>query len=305
MKLAPVILFTFNRPEHTKKTLQALVLNKLADQTILYIFSDGGRDKRDEENVKLVREYIKEIKDLNYFLSVHVFESDINKGLAKSVIEGVTQVFLEYDSVIVLEDDLVTSIDFLKFMNEALIFYKESPNIGSVTGYNPLKQFPENYMNDVFIVPRTSSHGWGTWKYIWRTIDWEINDYSSFKTNFWKRRAFNSAGMDRACRLDRQVKKNAHSWSVIFGYNLFRNNMSTIYPIKSKISHIGWDGSGTHNASKISNFNNDLVKDHIGWVLNEVVLNKYILKSFKKLYGSGLKQEIKEVFIIAKNIFVN
>ena len=132
MKLAPVVLFTFNRPKHTAETLNALAANQLVAETNLYIFSDGPRNTKDFAKIKEVRTLLHAMKAQSIFKNVIIFESKENKGLANSVISGVSQVFLEYDSVIVLEDDLITSSDFIKYMNDALVFYKDS-DAGSVT----------------------------------------------------------------------------------------------------------------------------------------------------------------------------
>jgi GT2 family glycosyltransferase len=114
-KLSPIILFAYNRPEHTKKTVEALQKNKLAKDSLLYIFSDGPKREDDVPKIKKVRDYIKTIKG---FKKVEIFESNKNKGLANSVISGVTKIINKYGEVIVLEDDLITSPNFLVYMNK-------------------------------------------------------------------------------------------------------------------------------------------------------------------------------------------
>lgn len=304
MNLSPIIIFTYNRPTHTKKTIESLAKNKLADKTLLYIFSDGPKNNDAVKEVKEVRKYLNTIKDSKQFLNIKITLSDTNKGLAKSIIDGVTEVFKHHETVIILEDDLLTTSDFIKYMNDSLLFYSNKSNIGCVTGYNPLKNTPLNYNYDTFLIPRNSSLGWGTWKSIWNKIDWEIKDYSNFKTNIKKRKKFNAAGMDRAARLDRQIQKNAQSWSIRFGYNLFKNKLLTVYSTQSKISHIGWDGSGTHTSNNITKFNNTIFEQKKEYQLKDIEINSEIVKSFKKLYGSGIKQEIKEIILIIKN-FLN
>lgn len=303
MRLAPVILFTFNRPEHTKKTLDTLSLNDLANKTNLYIFSDGAQDEIDEKNVKLVRVLLNKFKNSNSFLSVHVFESDINKGLAKSVIEGVTRVFLEYDSVIVLEDDLLTSNDFLKFMNNSLDKYRSEDNIGCITGYNPLRSMPNNYKFDIYFSNRSSSLGWGTWKRVWDNVDWSAEEYHKFKISYKKRLLFNAAGFDRANRLDRQIKKDAKSWSILFGFDNFIKKKLTVYAKDSKIIHIGWDGTGTHSNVGISEFNDQhKVSFYPLKFPNEISLNKDLLKHQQNLFGGSIIIKVKDFLIFIKNL---
>jgi GT2 family glycosyltransferase len=117
MNLAPILLFTYNRPSHTRQTLEALLNNKLAKESELFIFSDGYKNDNDKENVLKVRNIIHSIEG---FKQVHIIENAYNFGLAKNIIEGVTQVIDKYGKMIALEDDLITSPYFLTFMNEAL-----------------------------------------------------------------------------------------------------------------------------------------------------------------------------------------
>mgnify|MGYP006309741777 CR=1 FL=1 len=123
LKLAPIVLFVYNRPEHTKRTIKALKNNKLAQESELFIFSDGEKSSNDYQNVKKVRKIINNIIG---FKNIKVFESEINKGLADSVIDGVTKIINDYEKVIVLEDDLITSKNFLSYMNRALNFYEDN-----------------------------------------------------------------------------------------------------------------------------------------------------------------------------------
>ena len=66
--LAPILLFVFNRPEHTQKTIQSLKKNELAPNSRLFIYSDAAKDKHHEINVEKVRSYIKNIDGLFSFL---------------------------------------------------------------------------------------------------------------------------------------------------------------------------------------------------------------------------------------------
>ena len=115
--LAPILLFVFNRPEHTQKTIQSLKKNELAPNSRLFIYSDAAKDKHHEINVEKVRSYI---KNIDGFKDITIIENDYNLGLATSVITGVTNIVKEFGKIIVLEDDLVTSPYFLNFMNASL-----------------------------------------------------------------------------------------------------------------------------------------------------------------------------------------
>jgi len=136
--VAPIALFVYNRPDHTRKTIEALIGNELAPQSRLIVFSDGPRDNKDVLLVEQVRDYISTIRG---FESVSIIPSKSNKGLANSIISGVTSVLSEYDKVIVLEDDLVTSPQFLRYMNNSLDFYENDEAVISIHGYiYPVKE---------------------------------------------------------------------------------------------------------------------------------------------------------------------
>ena len=105
MTLAPIVLFVYNRLWHTQQTVEALKKNKLADQSKLYVYSDGAKNEGTKIEVQKVREYIKTI---NGFSEVEIIEREHNYGLANSIIDGVTKVVKNHGKIIVLEDDLVS-----------------------------------------------------------------------------------------------------------------------------------------------------------------------------------------------------
>ena len=113
MTCSPVVLFVYNRIDHTHRTVIALSSNVLANKTDLIIFSDAARSLDKQASVDEVRAYLKAITG---FRSVTIHHRQHNFGLAKSIITGVTQVFAVHERIIVLEDDMVTSPYFLTYM---------------------------------------------------------------------------------------------------------------------------------------------------------------------------------------------
>lgn len=147
MNRAPVILFVYNRPEHTKKVLGALEENELSSQTEVFIFSDGPKENAASDTIEKISRVRQLIREKYNFKSTIVVESKINKGLSRSVIDGVNQILSEYESVIVLEDDHITSPYFLSYMNDALEIYKNNSDVACVSGYiYPVKgKLPETF----------------------------------------------------------------------------------------------------------------------------------------------------------------
>ena len=161
--LAPIVLFVYARPDHTIKTIEFLAKNKLAKESNVFIFSDDPKNDKAIEAVIKTRNYINSLSKKDYFKKVTVFEAKKNKGLANSVISGVTKIINEYGKVIVVEDDLITSSNFIKYMNDALDFYYDDNTIWSISGYN-VHMNPYNYSHDVYLNYGGCSWGWATWR---------------------------------------------------------------------------------------------------------------------------------------------
>lgn len=284
--LSPIILFVYNRPEHTQKTIEALSQNTLACKSKLFIYSDAAKTPEQESSVHSVRNYIQAISEKNLFDNVHIVERESNLGLAKSIVEGVTQVINEFGKAIVLEDDLITSEDFLSFMNESLEFYQNNNSIGSISGYSPIENLPEDYTESVYLLPRSCSLGWATWRDRWLQVDWDVADFDEFKENKKKIKEFNRCGSDRFDRLKRQIEIGANSWSIRFGYWQFCANRLTVYSSQSRILNIGDDGSGVHDSSNAiynTNFSNKAVQ----YILTEPEIDHKIIKLAHKCYSGG------------------
>ena len=246
MRLTPIILFVYNRPEHTRQTVEYLSKNKLAESSKLFIFSDGPKNDKDKQKVFEVRKYLKRIKG---FKEIRIIEREKNLGLANSVISGVSQIFQSFEKVIVLEDDIISSPSFLKFMNDALDFYKADEKIFSVSGYPYPVKIPDSYNKDVFITHRASSWGWGTWKDRWEKVDWEMKDYCSLLKNREDQNFLNEAGEDLLPMLKAQIKSEVDSWAIRWTYAQLKNKAFCLYPVSPLCKNIGTDWSGTHSSS--------------------------------------------------------
>ncbi len=305
MKYAPVIIFVYNRADHFLKTYNALKACKEAGFSDLYIYSDGAKNEEATPKVSDVRACINSVKKSNDFKSVTVVESIENKGLAKSIITGVTDVINKYGKAIVVEDDNVVSLYFLKYMNMALTYYENNKKIGSVSGYCPPVDMSECECGDVFVTYRSCSCVWATWADRWKNVDWDLKDISDFYKSPELIKKLNSNGNDRFLRLYRQTKGNGSSWSVRFGAHLVKNDLLTVYPKYSYNQNIGCDDSGVHSsADDNTKMAVDLNKAIADPVFTDLSINKKIQKLFKKHYSYGVSSNIKKflatVFIVIK-----
>lgn len=297
MDYAPIVMFVYNRADHFTQTYEALAKCSEAKNSILYVFSDGAKNDNAKPQVEQVRQAAKAFAKQNDFKQVVLTESLENKGLAKSVINGVTNVIDKYGSVIVVEDDCVPSPYFLRYMNRALRFYKNDKSVGSIAGYTPPITFPESYHLDVFAAYRSCSWGWATWKEIWNKVDWNLTYMRDFYNNPEMIKKLNSFGSDRFMRLYRNSVSNANSWSVKFGAHHIKNNLLTIYPRYSYISNIGCDETGVHSKSAdAEKMRVDLSKAIPNPSLERVSINPEIQVNFKKLYSGGKISDLKRFF---------
>ena len=295
MSHAPIIIFVYNRADHFIQTYNALAACKEAKESDLFIFSDGAKSETGKEKVNEVRAAVAAIKESGDFRSVTVTESPVNKGLAASVIAGVTQVINKHGKAIVVEDDCKVSPFFLNYINNALDYYKDNKKIGSIAGYTPMINLPDDYKNDVFAAYRSCSCTWATWADRWEGIDWELKDIKDFYHSPKLIKKLNSNGSDRFIRLYRQTKGNGSSWSVRFGAHLVKNSLITIYPRYSYITNIGCDESGVHSKSDdAEKMRVDLSKSIENPIFCDVSIDKRIQKIMKKHYSYGLVSEIKK-----------
>ncbi len=295
MSYAPIIVFVYNRADHFIETYNALAACKEAKDSELFIFSDGAKNDAGKEKVNKVRAAVNNVRNSGDFKSVTVTESPVNKGLAASIISGVTDVINKYGKVIVVEDDCKVSPFFLSFMNKALNYYENNKKVGSIAGYTPMIDLPDDYKKDVFAAYRSCSCTWATWKDRWEGIDWELKNIKEFYKSPDLIRRLNSNGSDRFMRLYRQTKGNGSSWSVRFGAHLVKNNLLTVYPRFSYISNIGCDESGVHSKSEDNEkMRVDLSKAIENPVLTDVDIDGRIQKIMKKHYSYGFISETKK-----------
>ena len=258
VELAPIILFAYNRPWHTKKTVEALQKNSLASESELFIYSDAAKNETAEQAVKEVRKYIHSIDG---FKTITVVEQDKNMGLADSIIDGVTSVVNRYGKVIVLEDDLVTSPHFLKFMNDALDFYQDKKKVWHISGWNyPISS---DGLDDVFLWRAMNCWGWGTWSDRWQFFE---KDTDSIIKNFSKEdiKSFNLDGAEdffgQVIANDKQV---IDTWAIFWYATIFLKKGLCLNPVKTFVDNIGIDGSGVNCRNKKSYEDNLNMNDDI------------------------------------------
>lgn len=278
MSLAPIILFTYNRPNHTQLTIRSLQNNRLCCKSELYLFSDGYKDDSDKEQVLEVRRLIRSIGG---FAKKHIVENRHNAGLASNIINGVAHVVDRHGKAIVLEDDLITSPYFLTFMNETLEKFENEERIGHIHGFC----YPIDGLPDAFLIKWTGSWGWATWKRAWQKFN---PDGQALLDEIEKRnlsKQFDFDGNYPFTRmLRRQVNGQNDSWSIRWNASLFLNDILSINAGRSLVKNIGFDGSGRHSG-KEEIYVVDLHLHELHPHIPEIEENYNVRKQFEKYYA--------------------
>lgn len=242
-KLAPIVLFVYNRVDHLKKTIISLKRNKLSKKSDLIIFSDNSKNKNDEKKVFEVRKYIHKLKG---FKKIKIYQRKKNLGLSKNIISGVSYVLKKYQNLIVIEDDLILDKFFLNYMNDGLKFFKNKKDVASIHGYI----YPINFKSripDYFFIKGADCWGWATWKRSWDQFEKNGEKLKNIidRNNLKKEFNFNNS-YDYYKMLKNQIKGRNDSWAIRWYASTFIKNMYTLYPKKTFVKNIGADGSGTH-----------------------------------------------------------
>jgi hypothetical protein len=287
IETAPIVLFAYNRPLHTRKTVKALQGNKLSHDSRLIIYSDAPKDDSATQGVAEVRNYLRTV---NGFKDVAVIERDTNWGLSRSIISGVTEITREYGNAIVLEDDIVTSPHFLKFMNEALDFYRHNDAVWHISGWN----YPIESRNpqETFLWRVMNCWGWATWADRWSYFEkdgprlareWNNDQIKQFNLdgvhNFWSQVEANNKG-------------DINTWAIFWYATIFKKHGLCLNPSRTLVDNIGHDGYGVHCGNKKS-YVDDLNPEDTFNFPKDLYESTHYLKEIKRHLHTPLTHNIK------------
>ncbi|WP_298343647.1 DapH/DapD/GlmU-related protein [uncultured Algibacter sp.] len=294
MSFSPIVLFAFNRPKHTQRTLDALSSNPEASKSELYIFCDGPKNHINEQELKNINKVHEIAKAEDRFQSVKVIVSDKNKGLAQSIINGVTEVVKKHGRVIVLEDDIETSSGFLNYMNNALNLYQENDEVMHISGY----MFPHrSTLQSTFFYNVPLCWGWATWEKSWK----HFNEDALFLWNELKQKKLLNnldkfGGDYLSSQLADNISGKLNTWFVKWHASVLLKNGYILFPNKSLVQNFGFDNTGEHNGVHTEFHHSELAKD-IEVKLIDVIEDEnasLIIKNFyKSLKEKPTKKHVK------------
>lgn len=241
-KFSPVVLFVYNRPIHTKKVIDALLNNAECVNTDLYIFSDSAKTLKDEEGVIEVRKLIHQVAG---FKKVEIVERNENYGLARNIIEGVTNIIDEYGKVIVLEDDIIVSRFFLKYMNDALEMYESEKQVMAISGYCEVKDSKKKCLPHTFFLPWFDCWGWATWKDAWSHFEKDPKKLIETVSEKEKKRININGTGPRWNQVEANYSGDLNTWAIFFFVQIVLNDGLVLYSNRNVCHNIGNDGTGT------------------------------------------------------------
>ena len=240
--LAPIVVFAYNRPNHLFRCIESLLANPESSESSLHIFVDGPKNNLDKELVEKCIEIAQHIKG---FKSLEVVANNSNLGLARSIRTGVNSIFKNYESIIVIEDDIVVASTALSFLNRGLDRYLASHKVASIQLYQyPIKMELEN---PVFL-RGADCWGWATWKNRWEKVT-----FDPVKLLHQLNQCRNDFNLDGSARfyemLENLAIKSIDSWAICWHASMYLEDKMSLYPPQSLSLNTGSDGSGTHASS--------------------------------------------------------
>lgn len=247
---APVAVFVYNRLDNTRATLTHLCMNRLAEETDVYVFSDGGKDESSWRQVNAVRSYLhgfqEDVKKSGALKSLTLVERPENIYLERNIMEGIAAVFENHDRIIVLEDDICTSPYFLEYMNEALDTYEEQPKVMHISGFTNLdltSNDPVMTGRDIYFTPHMSGWGWSTWRDRWNG---HFRHYDS------RKEALKGMTVEDQVRMQyggvfpclKSLDKTPIPWDICWEIAIYKAGGLCLTPVHTMVRNIGlWNGT--------------------------------------------------------------
>ena len=295
--LPGIAVFAYNRPKHLQKTLDKLEKNYRASDLDFYLFCDGPKNNLDQKKIEQIYDIFDKIK---VFKSKKIFRSKNNQGLYKSLKNGISKILKFKESVIIIEDDIISNKNFLDYMIKGLDFYKNEINVGSVSGYSYTSVDDKEYSKQTFLSQRHASWGWGTWRSVWEKMIWDNKKINKIINNDRKfKKKFNKSGPDMYHMLKSQIEGNLDTMDIIFNFNCFLLNKYCVCPFRSMVYNIGFDGSGIHckkDEKVFSNFSNNFrVNKFEKLRVENKIINK-IYDSFTIPFHIRVFNKLKKIF---------
>lgn len=250
MACAPIVVFAYKRPQHLRRVLLGLAANELAAESPLIICCDGPKNGATQAD----RNAIAQVRAIAHaaagFASVEVLVAPANKGLARSVIEGVTSVVQRHGRVIVVEDDAEVSPHFLRFMNDALDTYAQDEQVFAVGGWSYYAD--PAVLGATYLIRYPDSLTWAVWERSWRKFE---PDAAALQERLKERGRLKALDADgRVSYFSRmladQVAGRIDSWAIRWTASCVLHGGLTVFPARPVALNKGYGAGATHEVGE-------------------------------------------------------
>lgn len=254
MFTTPILLITFNRPDHVRQVLAEILKQEPLD---LYICQDGARAGNDVDRIKCqeVRDVINELTSAYAIghsnFALHTLYQEHNLGCGPGPAAGISWFFEHVDRGIIMEDDCLPHPDFFAYCEEMLDRYNDNPNVQFInaTLYHDRWHCEASYGFSRYMV----TGAWAAWRETWQGFDLDMHTWNAWQFRKQVKHLTNSTTEAnwwywKLKEIQADVSKKSY-WDYQMQMHLFRNNAITIHPHKNLISNIGFDTEGTHTLS--------------------------------------------------------
>jgi len=247
MNSTALAVFAYRRPSHLLRVLRSLQVQLQQISLPVHLFLDGPRGDDDVCAVQACRNVAEKFTT---DIDIHLNQSSVNRGLYLSITEGVSLILGQYSQIIVLEEDILTSPYFLRYMLDGLNRYADEPRVASIHGYVP--PIPAE-LSDTFFLRGADCWGWATWRDRWSLYRHDAAAMASEIRSCGLARAFDLGGHVPNLRLlDARAAGRSSSWAICWHASCFLAERFTLHPGRSLVRNIGLDYSGEHCAPSAS-----------------------------------------------------
>jgi Glycosyl transferase family 2 len=290
---ASIALFIYARPDHLRRTITSLQNCPGFAESLIYVFADGPKKPEQRAMVEATRDVAKSMLGDRAVFRL----ADSNKGLARSIIDGVGELTEKHGKVIVIEDDLILAPQFLSYMNAALDEFEDSENVLQVSGH--MFDVPEFKNRQYAVMPVTTTWGWATWRRAWVHFDQTCSGWERLSQDRTLRRRFNLNGSyDYATMLEKQMRYDMDSWGIRWYWSVFQKSGLTVFPPRTLVNNDGVDGSGSHGRGVFRRFGNATTTDtHVPTLPQPILDDTATAAVFKAIFrqNGGVLGKIVDV----------
>ena len=251
----PVILFAYRRVATLRQVLEAL---KRDGVPLIIAFLDGARDAGDVAKVREVRSLVRAVD----WCKTCVIERETNLGLGVSILSGMAEVFQEYESAIVFEDDIVCVPGTYTYLCDALNYYRDEKRVMSIGAYTHTCLRPDNVGNNSYFDGRFLCWGWASWRRSWVAMQ-----AGSAIDMYWQCRLRGRDVHRYGTDLERQAlrEKEANIWAVRFCLLHILRRGLCLHPPVSLVQNIGFEPDATNTRGPDDQWRQEYMPKHASY----------------------------------------